>query len=550
MANAPPPASDLMQWPSAALTSLRRQLDREWRAGLIHRMTIAGPKPQGLAIRPRDHRPPDPSRGAELEGGVFTYGGETLEAGPRGDPWRRPAPSKRFAAYLHGFGWAPDLIATGEEGARETLRLWLEWRRVFGRYNAFAWSGEALERRVFNLACATPALIPLASEAEGAALTDSLARQARHLLTDDDDRGRAAERACVAALAGAALAGPAGDRLMARSLAKLAKAAPEAVLRDGVHASRSPERGLELLFDLLALDDALSQRGAPAPLDVARSIDRIGAATRFFALPHGRLAAFNGGETGSRPHVATALALDTAASDPGKSAPYGRFHRLQGSGLELIVDVGAAARGPWAEDACGQTGAMEVVCDGRWRLIAGSATSAKAPPGESAAQGPRGGSCLALGESWPNPEEDVAVERQESEDAVWLDLAHEGWRREFGFATTRRLYLDLKTGELRGEDAMNTSGRSRRGAISFEVRFHLVPGVAASIASDGKSALLRPAGGTGWRLRSDTELRLEPGAIFEDGVPRSAEVLVVAGIVSLAKGVRVRWKLSRDEARD
>jgi uncharacterized heparinase superfamily protein len=538
-----------MQWPTTALASLRRQLGREWRAGPIHRLTIAGPKPHGLAIRPRDHRPPDPSHGAMIVGGVFTHGGETLEAGPRGDPWRRPAPSKRFAAHLHGFGWAPDLIATGEDGAREALRLWLEWRRVFGRYNTFAWSGAALERRVFNLACATPALIPLASEAEAAALTDGLARQARHLLADDDDPGRAVERACVAALAGAALAGPAGDRLLARSLARLAKAAPEAVLRDGVHASRSPERGLELLFDLLALDDALSQRGAPAPLDVARSIDRIGAATRFFALPTARLAAFNGGETCAPPRVAAALALDAASSDPGKSAPYGRFHRLQGAGLELIVDVGVAARGPWAESACAQTGAIEVVCDGRWRLIAGSAASAKAPPGESV-RGPRGGSCLALGESWPDPEEDVAVDRQESEDAVWLDLSHDGWRRELGLSCTRRLYLDLEAGELRGEDAMSPSGRARRGATSFEVRFHLAPGVAASIASDGKSALLRPAGGTGWRLRGDAEFRLEPGAIFEEGVPRAAEEVVMAGAVSLAKGARVRWKLSRDEARD
>ncbi|HTX50705.1 MAG TPA: heparinase II/III family protein, partial [Caulobacteraceae bacterium] len=273
------------------------------------------------------------------------------------------------------------------------------------------------------------------------------------------------------------------------------------------------------------------------------------AATRFFALPNARLAAFNGGEPSARSHVAAALALDAASSDPGKSAPYGRFHRMHGPGLELIVDVGAAARGPWAASACAQTGAIEVACDGRWRLIVGSAASAKAPPGESV-RGPRGGSCLALGDSRPDPEEDVAVDRQESEDAVWLDLSHDGWRREFGLSCTRRLYLDHSAGELRGEDAINPSGRARRGAASFEVRFHLALGVAASIASDGKSALLRPAGGSGWRLRSDAELRLEPGAIFEEGAPRTVEVLVMAGTVSLIKGARIRWKLSRDEARE
>jgi len=82
MASASPSTSGLMRRPTAALANLRRRIGREWRAGPIHRLTIAGLKPQGLAIRPRDHRPPDPSRGAEIAGGVFDYGGETLELIP------------------------------------------------------------------------------------------------------------------------------------------------------------------------------------------------------------------------------------------------------------------------------------------------------------------------------------------------------------------------------------------------------------------------------------------------------------------------------------
>jgi len=535
MADAPP--SDLLRWPAASLQGLQRQIVREWRSGPIHQFSIAGPRPRGLALRPRDFRPSDPARGTEVLAGAFRYGGQSLDAA---DPWRQASPSRRFATWLHGFGWAPDLLATGEEGEGAALRLWLDWRRVFGRYNAFAWSGEPLERRVFNLTCATPAIILRASEAEAAALLDSLARQARHLLTDDEDPGREAERACVAALAGAALVGPAGDRMLARSLARLAKAAPQAVLRDGVHASRSPERGLELLFDLLALDDALSQRGAPAPLDVARSIDRLGAAVRFFSLPGARLPAFNGGEAGTPSRAATALALEAAASEPPTSVPYGRFHRLETRSLAILVDAGGSGHG------CPQTGAIEVVADGRWRLIVGSAASSKTAPGESP-RGPHGGSCLTLGESWPAPS-DVEVERREGDGAVWLDLAFGGWSRELGLTCLRRLYLDDKAGELRGEDAMTPSGAARRGTSSFEIRFRLAPGVAAQIAADGHSALIRPGGGPGWRLRSDVELRLEPGVIFEAGAPQASEVLILAGIVSLAKGARIRWKLSRDSS--
>jgi uncharacterized heparinase superfamily protein len=561
MARAPQPLPAAVRVPFAALAAVGRQMQAEWRAGALHRLAISHPRPTGLAVRPRDPRPADAARGERLLAGRFTLAGETLDVGP-GDPWGSGAPSRRFASALHGFVWTPDLMATGEAGARETLRLWLEWRRLFGRFNAFAWTGLALERRVFHLAIAAPALLPLASEAEGAALLDGLARQARHLLTEPGDPGRAAERAAVAALAGAVLAGAAGDGLLARALPQLDRLLAVAVLPEGVHASRSPERVLELLFDLTCLDDALSQRGAPAPAEAARAIDRLATATRFFALADGRLPAFQGGEPVSRERVATALAVDAAASPPAKSAPYGGYHRLEGRGLQVMVDTGAAPAGAFAGDACAQLCALTVLCDGR-RLVEGSAWSAKADVG-GALRGPAGGSCLTIGEAWPGavlrhgllagglesrleggPAE-VKVEWHETADAAWLDLAHDGWRGA-GLAATRRLFLDMAAGELRGEDLITCLGRPLGERLGYVVRFHLSPGVAASIAADGKSALLRPAGGAGWRLRSDSAgVRLDPSAAFEDGEARATQVLSLVGLVLAPDGARVRWKLSRD----
>ena len=516
----------------------------EWRAGPIHRFAIARPRPNGLAVQPRDLRQASVANGERLIAGVFSFGGETLDVGAGGDPWTRASPSRRFAVRLHGFEWLRDLMAAGEPGGREALRLWSDWRRMFGRYNHFAWSGEALERRVFNLTCAAPALLPLARAGEGAALLDSLARQARHLVGDQADPTRAGERAAVAALAGAALDGRAGERLLVRGLVRLARAAPDTVLRDGVHASRSPERGLELLFDLLALDDALAQRGAPAPLDVARSIDRLTAAARFFALAHGRLPAFHGGEPGARERIAEALALDDSAAGPGKSAPYGRYQRLAAPGLQLVIDTGVPPDGIWREGACVQPTAVEIVGDGA-RLIVGSAWS-NAAPLDPALRGPSGGSCLALGGAWPRVNE-VTAERQEDAKAIWVDVGHDGWRRAFGLTATRRLYLSLATGDLRGEDQLS-SIRRRRGEAPFAVRFLLDPDVAAELADDRRSALLRPPGGRAWRLRSDaSELRLEPALVCDGAEARATQALVLAGDVALGEGVRLRWRLSRDE---
>jgi uncharacterized heparinase superfamily protein len=514
--------------------------------------------PQRLAIRPRDLRPADPARGARLMAGEFQFGGEAIEAQAGGDPWGRLAPSRRYAGELHGFGWLRDLLALGDDGAREALRLWIEWRRAFGRASGgYAWAALPLERRVFNLACAAPRLAPLVSEAEGASFVESLARQARRLAESDGDAARAAERAVAAALVGAALEGKSGEALLAASLKRLTRLIPQAVLRDGVHASRSPERGLELLFDLLALDDALSQRGAPSPLEVSRGIDRLSAGVRFFTLGEGRLAAFHGGEGAAPRAVAAVLALDEGAGEPGRSTPYGAYHRMEGGGLQLIVDGGRPPESAFSGEACGQLGALAVVVEGRG-LILGSGWSAKAAEASAAGRGPGGGSCFQLGEGWPGmalkpvrgaadrleggPAE-VKAERRQHGDGLWLDIAHAGWP---GFGATRRLYLDMAAGDLRGEDALTPVGR-RRQSGELTIRFHLAPDVAAQLAVDGRSALLRPGVGAGWRLRSDAEaMRLAPGLIYEDGAPRMIQVLMLTGLAT-SEGVRVRWRLTRDQ---
>jgi uncharacterized heparinase superfamily protein len=562
MARAPRPPAVLHRLPAAALAAFGRRLAREWRNGPLHRLSIAGPAPAGFAVRARDLRPGDPAAGARLLRGEFQFGGEGVQVAPGGDPWARAAPSRRFALALHGFGWARDLLTQGEPGARELLRLWLEWRRLFGAFNAFAWSGLALERRVFNLASAGAALAPVASEAEAAAFVESLARQARRLLTEPGDPSRAAERATAAALVGAALSGKAGERLLDRALPRLADLIADAVPPDGVHDSRAPERGLELLFDLLALDDALSQAGAPAPMTVARALDRLAAGVRFFALGDGRLASFHGGEAGGRALVAAALALEAAASQPPKSTAYGRFHRLEGRSLQVIVDTGAPPADAWSGAACAQLAAIAVDCEGR-RLIVGSAWSAKAEVG-GALRGPAGGSCLALGAHWPGavlrrgllagdlgerleggPSE-VIAERRQSGREVWLDVSHDGWRAA-GFDCVRRLYVDEAAGELRGEDVLTPFGRSQPAPTPLVARFHLAPDVAAQIAVDGKSAVLRPPGVRGWRLRGDGAMRLDPGVVFEEGEPRATQVLSLQGTAHRAEGGRLRWKLAPDE---
>ena len=267
-----------------------------------------------------------------------------MTVGVGGNPWDRACPTRAFAEALHNFAWLPDLVSVGPDGAAEALRLVLEWRRLFGRWNSFAWDPEIMARRVFHLACAGPSLTARASDTETLQIAADLARQARDLLGPADLAG-AADRAVAAAVAGVALSGSAGERLLERALVRLSRALPRTVAPDGGHASRQASAALELLFGLETLDEAMIQRGMAAPDTVQRAIDRLAVAVRFFTLADGSLAAGHGGVQRDATYVAAARALDEAAHRPMPSE-LGGYQRMESRRLQVIADTARPSVSP------------------------------------------------------------------------------------------------------------------------------------------------------------------------------------------------------------
>ena len=553
-------------WTLALAVAARRRVANEWR-GLTagsHRLQRArAPK---LMATPRDFRPADPEIGRALLAGRLLLAGAELDIGPGGDPWDRASPTRRFAVELHRFAFAPHLIACGEAGAREALRLFLDWRRMFHRPNAFAWSAEVLERRVFNLAAGARRLGALASDVEAADLTGSLIHQARVLLSLPGQPARAAERASTAAIAAGALAGAGAERLMDQAQARLTAALRETVLPDGGHRTRSPEAGLELLFNLLTLDDLLLQRGREAPAAMVSAMDRLAAALRFHTLSDGRLASFHGGEAVEAERVRAALnedAFDQAA--PGH-APHSAYHRLDGGRLHVMVDCGAPPSGPWSVIACAQPAAMELTagpdrlfCNGGWSADAAGPQALRLSAAGSTLQVDDGSAgrpltgflARALDSRLVGGATAATARREENEAGVWLELAEDGWASRFGMTHDRRLFIDPVAEEMRGEDVLTPApGKAApRRPIPFCLRFHIFPDVEASLARDGRSVLLRGPSDKGWWFRNDApEVALEPSVAFHAGQPRRTSQVVLRSEVG-AEGARVRWKLTPVEPR-
>lgn len=544
--------------------NIKSHVEREWFGSPPHRLLISLPRPRGLAAHPHDPRTVDPEHGRKILAGVMTLSGGALRLGEVGDPFDTPSPTRRFALALHRFDWLPDLISAG--GARRALGLLDDWRRVFGRWNAFSWSGECLERRVFHLACAARAMAAEGSDAEIADLSMDLARQARQLFKASDAPERALERAVTATIAGCVLSDKPGDRLIDQGLKIIAHEIDRIVLGDGGHASRSPEAGLELLFDLLTLDDALGQRGRPSPEAVTRAIDRLASAARFFTLADGQLAAFHGGEAVAGARIAAALAHDDAGPRPPHSAVHSGYERMQGASIQVMADAGIPAIGPLSRAACAQPAAVEIVC-GKDRLITSCGWSPEAggahafrlsdaastlSVGDGSAGRPLSGfRAHALGPWLVDGATTVEVKRHDADNGVWLDIQHDGWRR-LGLSHARRLFLDIAADELRGEDSLIPlvpgDALGPRRYLPFAARFHLHPDARASIARDGKSVLIRGPSNVGWWLRNDAvDVEIAASAHFDHGQARKAGQIVLKSQVRPEVGAKIRWKLTRAE---
>jgi uncharacterized heparinase superfamily protein len=143
--------------------------------------------------------------------------------------------------------------------------------------------------------------------------------------------------------------------------------------------------------------------------------------------------------------------------------------------------------------------------------------------------------------------EDVTIDRTEDNDASRLEASHDGYVRTFGMIHKRSLMLGNDGKELRGADQLMPKGRKKiRESAPYAVRFHLAPGVEATITADGMGAILRSKGAPPWNFRCrGGNLALEESLWIDgSGAPRRTNQLVIVGEVS-ALGGDIGWTFRR-----
>jgi uncharacterized heparinase superfamily protein len=543
-------------------------------------------RPRPLASPPIDPWPGDAARGRAIIGGTFSFAGKTVRVAPPGEGrgagprlWAPPGTGPDWLAALHGFAWLRDLRVVGGEAARDTARrLVTDWIEGHGRWRPLAWRPDVLATRVAAWIASADVITQGAEPAFTQSFLTALTAQGRHLLACGPGGLSGGRRLLVLkgqVFTAAALIG--GGRALRRALARLEAELDHQVLSDGGHIERSPAQQFAVLRDLVDIRSVLLGCGHTVPNALQRSIDRMAPMLRFFRHGDGGLALFNDSGEGEAWLVDMVLTRADAPGKPLNSAPHSGFERVAINRTLLVCDMGAPPP-PGARDhtfagtlsfelSIGKE-RMVVNCGGGPGLGAGWRQALRATAAHSTLTLADTNSTEILeapGRGSEIGKHPVNVRRERSEDAgaTWLDGSHDGYLRGFGLIHRRRIWIAAGGEEIRGEDHLSPPGQEgaaedtksgrwtwrRDRPRSFAVRFHLHPGVKASLVSDGQAVLLRLPSGAGWRFRAEgAKVELDNSIYIGSGEMKRTSQIVISGGVTAGgprPGAAVRWAFSR-----
>lgn len=523
----------------------------------------------------------DKVRGQALLEGHFDYAGQRLDIGAQGDPWTIPAPSERFARWLHSFEWLEDLVAVNDGAAFVRARFLVDrWIAIYGKWNAFVWDGDLLSRRLYIW-------LKLWSPALQADSLSNLAEQRRRCVMRQLKYLRHTYKRVPAGLPrlrAAVVFGMAGARMqenadifLLQGLDDLDDQIDQQILPDGGHISRNPETTLAALRYLFTLDGLLQERGAEGSSTLRRSIDRLLPIIAFFQAGDGGLCCFNGGGEGAKTDIQKIFKTTKLTSRPFGYSPHTGYQRIEKNGTVVIMDSGSAPSYPHDDEAhlaplaieiSNPAGRLIVNCGwnaaqpAHWRrpVRATAAHSTLVIDNQSAGRVLKPGfRSHVLGEVVSAAAETVKASRKEHAPGVWLETSHDGYVPNFGLLHRRRVYVNMDGNDIRGEDILALPlGMSpiRQDEVDFDIRFHLHPDVKVTIAQNLQSALLIQPGNIGWRFRTDGgPLAIEPSIYLGQGNrPVKSEQLVISGRAYCdsdgeTRSNRVRWSLRQLEGR-
>lgn len=530
-----------------------------WRIGLS--------VPERLLIAPQDLRTADPTLASEFYSGRFAFAGKVVATDGR-SPFEMPPPSREWEETLLGFGWLRHLRSAGTPIAQANARaLVSDWISLQGASHAIAWQPEIVARRVISWLTHAPLILDGADHTFYRSFLKSLARQVRYLRrTIGDTRDGYPRLLVTIALTFAGLCIEGETRLLKSSARRLAGELNRQVLADGGHISRNPAVLIELLLDLLPLRQSFEARSAPPPSALLNAIDRMMPMLRFFRHGDGAFAQFNGMGATPSDQLATVLAYDDARGSPVANAPHSGYQRIDSGETVLIADTGAPPPMLLSHEAHAGCLSFEF-SHGRNRIVVNCGMpvanrdawrpAARATAAHSTVTINQTSSCRFLTGATYNRLMGVPViegpsmvraSRGERDGAQLIRATHDGYAPRFGLLHQRSWRLSENGERLDGEDVFFTIDGdpvSPNARDTFEIRFHLHPGVRASRRTDGSSVLLVLPNKESWLFSApNMNVEVEESVFLSatDGPRRTSQIVIADEVRALP---RVVWTFIR-----
>lgn len=454
---------------------------------------------------PEDHWPGDPSIGRHLINGQFPKGNEQRPIS--GDCWSPDWADDLTRERLESFTWLRDLRAEGSEAALVVARdLLYRWISEHPRWDAFSWRTDILGARLAAWFANMPFFCPEPHSDFRTRVLASAAKQENHLCRAISNSAKDWKRfAALKGLVYCAVCLPGHEGQLDHGLALLEQELRHQVLADGGHYERSPSIHLQVLRTLVDIRDILVLGQVEQPESLQGAIDRMAPMLRAFRHGDGGLALFND-SIEERPEVIDlALRQSGVTARASNSAPHIGFQRLHAGKTTIIMDVGAPP--PVGADRHAHAGVLSFeMSAGRERLIVNcGARIDDDPHWREALRGTAAHSTVVLNDTHamafgPNGgvvqrPVDVSCKRAEDNGSTLVHAAHDGYKGLFGCLVARTLFLSEDGLNLRGEDRVTGPAGQK-----MDLRFHLHPGVRASLTQDGEAVLLKTNRHKGWRF--------------------------------------------------
>lgn len=450
-----------------------------------------------------------------------------------------------FFDKLHGFEFCTELKSLGGDVGRKTLRHITEkWLNTFENYNETMWSPTLTASRLVNWLIVYPYAFETAPDEFQDRLHASFYKQYMHLryhLTQKKSLDVFDRFACLWAMViiQSYCTELVENVEMQSHLQLIQGAVDDLSLDDGGLVDRNPQNLIEMAKSLLLLKHARRQNMNQAPLWIDKRIEKIVRIMAAFTHHDKDLGIFQGATIQNKNDIdkiikITSLRIrrqDISCPDYGYSA-------IRKGRTSVIIDHGHKGEhvSPLAFEMGYASNRIVVNCGA---YLKGDQTWRESLAGLNAH------STLSIENVEPKQAFYNAKNSIESINGASLFVgSHEGYGPDHSMTHTRRIFLDSKGEDLRGEDLCVRNIAIK--PLPILLRFHLHPLVKASMIDNHSKILIRLPTGSGWMFQcSAGKIELEDSIYCGDGfrLRKSQQICISVPMDDL--NLQIQWAFKR-----